>query len=123
MSAEHAPTPTQQPVEAQPLEHLLRVRADYAADGEYIAEQIAAIDAQLIDRLGVGTHDVGGQKVQVREYSRTDYAALAATYPAESYPELYETKTELSQAAVKKGFAPAALDQFKVTGKKSVSVK
>lgn len=105
-------------------EDLVRRRAELAADAEYIAEQIAEIDAALLDRFpGTGTHDVAGVKVQIREYSRTDYAALAAQYPAADYPALYSTDPVLDQTAVKKSFAPAALDEFKVTGKRSVVIK
>ena len=102
---------------------LVAQRASLKADAEYIADRIAQIDAQLIAALGtVGTHIIGDTKVQIREYSRTDFARLAAQYPAEQYPDLYVTKTELNQAAVKKQFAPAALDEFKVVGARSVVV-
>lgn len=102
---------------------LVAQRASLKADAEYIADRIAQINAQLIAALGtVGTHTVGDTKVQIREYSRTDFARLAAQYPAEQYPDLYVTKTELNQAAVKKQFAPTALDEFKVVGARSVVV-
>lgn len=125
MSTAHAHiTPiTQQTAKAATLEELVAERANYKADMEYITEQIERIDAALILRLGVGTHDVGDSKVQVREYTRTDYAALAEKYPAGEYPQLYKVEPTLDQAAVKAQFAPAALDEFKVTGKKSVTVK
>lgn len=104
---------------------LIERRATLAADAEFIASELEALDAQLLDLVGgvVGTHELGGSKVTVREYSRTDYAALEAKYPAAAYPQLYETKTTLDQKAVKDQFAPAALDEFKVRGKKSVTVK
>lgn len=116
----------------QPVRHsdaiaqrLLERRATVQADQEYLANELESIDAQLIELVGgvVGTHELGGSKVTVREYSRTDYAALEAKYPAAEYPQLYETKTVVDQAAVKREFAPAALDEFKKTGKKSVTVK
>lgn len=107
------------------MQRLLERRATIKADQEYLAGELEAIDGQLIELLGgeVGTHDVDGTKVEIREYSRTDYAALEKQYPAEQYPALYETKTTLDQAVVKRQFAPAALDAFKVRGKKSVVVK
>jgi hypothetical protein len=100
-------------------------RATLKADAEFIAGEIEALDGQLIELLGgqVGTHDVAGTKVEIREYSRTDYKALEAEYPAGEYPQLYATVTSLDQDAVKKQFAPAALDAFKVRGKKSVVIK
>lgn len=104
---------------------LIERRAMLAADREFITGELDAIDAQLLDMVAgvVGTHELGGSKVEVREYSRVDYAALEARYPAAEYPQLYETKTALDQATVKKQFAPAALDEFKVRGKKSVVIR
>lgn len=106
------------------LAELLNARTTYQADLEYIGEQVAAIDAILIDRLGtVGTHQVGDVKVQVREYTRTDLAAIERDYPAGQYPGLYVTKTTIDPAAVKKAFAPDALAQYTMHGKKSIVVK
>lgn len=104
---------------------LIERRATLAADREFISGEIDAIDAQLLDMVAgqVGTHELGGSKVEVREYSRTDYAALGVKFPAAEYPQLYETKTTLDQAAVKREFAPAALDEFRVKGKKSVVIR
>ncbi|MGW9345556.1 hypothetical protein ACWGR3_28805 [Streptomyces albidoflavus] len=104
---------------------LIERRATLAADAEFIAAELEALDAQLLDLVGgvVGTHELGGSKVTVKEYSRTNYAALEAKYPAADYPQLYETKSTLNQDVVKKQFAPAALEEFKVRGKKSVTVK
>jgi hypothetical protein len=130
MSAEHAPIVPISPVEpasasAVILKRLVDRRATLKADAEYIAGEIEALDGQVIELLGgqVGTHDVDGTKVEIREYSRTDYKALEAKYPAAEYPQLYTTVTALDQGVVKKQFAPAALDEFKVTGKKSVVIK
>ena len=115
------PITQKQDAQASALEQLVARRVELKADAEYIAEQIEQIDAQLIDLLGtVGTHDVAGTKVQIREYSRTDLKKLAADYPADQYPALYATS--LDSAAVKKQFAPAALEQYVVHGKKSVVI-
>ncbi|MEQ6898983.1 hypothetical protein [Microbacterium sp. KR10-403] len=121
-NAHHAPvTPIQQEVT---LDDLLKQRAAYKADAEYIQDQIEKIDAQIIDRLGtVGTHQVGDVKVQVREYTRTDTARIQTAYPAAQFPQLYVTKTVLDEAAVKQQFAPDVLEGFKLHGKKSVVVK
>jgi hypothetical protein len=118
-------TPIRQPELRKPRtnEELVDERASLKADAEYVAERIAEIDAQLIERLEVGTHDIGDAKVQVREYSRLDIAWLEAEYPAAQYPQLYKTTTAVDQDAVKKEFAPAVLEQHKVRGAKSVVVK
>lgn len=126
MSAEHAPiTPIREAarVKEQSDGDLVAERASLKADVEHINDRIAQIDAQLIDRLGVGTHSVDGTKVEIREYSRMNNAALEAAYPAAQYPDLYTTKTALNSDAVKRQFAPAALEQFKTRGAKSVVIK
>lgn len=111
-----------EPQVVTPLE-LVERRAQLKADAEYIADEIAKVDAQLIELLDtVGTHNVDGIKVQVREYTRTDYKKLADQYPAEQYPALYKVETVLDQDAVKNQFAPAALEEFVVHGKKSVVI-
>lgn len=102
-------------------EDLLARRATLKADQEYIADELERIDAELIRRLGVGIHQVGDQKVQVREYTRTDPKAIAADYPVGEYPLLYDMALDMD--AVKKQFSPAALEQYTVRGKKSVVVK
>lgn len=108
----------------QVLARLIDRRATLKADVEYITGELEQIDGQIIELLGAtGTHDVGGVKVQIREYTRTDYGAIEKAYPAAEYPQLYVTKTTLDQGAVKRQFAPAALEEFKLTGKKSVVIK
>lgn len=118
------PTPITEAGAAAPtVVDLVARRASLKADAEYIADQIQQIDAQLIAALGtVGTHTVGDTKVQIREYSRTDFTRLAERYPVDQYPDLYVTKTELNQTVVRKQFAPAALDEFKVVGARSVVI-
>lgn len=107
----------------QSTEDLVGERASLKADAEHIADRIAQIDAQLVERLPVGTHDIDGTKVQVREYSRLDTDWVAAEYPQADYPQLYKTTTGVDLAAVKKQFAPAVLEEHQVRGAKSVTVK
>lgn len=107
----------------QTTEELVADRASLKADAEHITERIAEIDAQLVERLTVGTHDIDGTKVQVREYSRLDTDWVAAEYPQSDYPQLYKTTTGVDLAAVKKQFAPAVLEEHQVRGAKSVVVK
>lgn len=124
MNAERAIAPVTPINEnASTTAELVAQRVLLKADIADYEERIAQIDALLIERLDtVGAHDVDGTKVTIREYSRTDYSRLEKDYPADSYPDLYVTKTALDQAAVKKSFAPAALDTYKVRGAKSVVV-
>lgn len=126
MSASHAPvTPIRQPQPAAPQspQQLVEERAQLKADVDYIQEQIAAIDAQLVEQLPVGTHDVAGVKVQVREYTRLDTEWLEREYPREHYPQLYKTTTAVDNTAVKKQFAPAVLDEHQVRGAKSIVIR
>lgn len=118
MPAAAQPTPIRKPT----LAELVARRVTLKADAEYIANEISAIDAQILEQLDVGTHDVDGVKVQVREYSRLAYPDIEKDYPADQYPDLYVTKTSIDQAAVKKQFAPAALEPYKVRGAKSVVI-
>lgn len=101
---------------------LVARRVSLKADAEFIANGIQAIDALLLEQLDVGTHDIDGTKVQVREYSRISYPQVEKDYPATEYPDLYVTKTAIDQAAVKKAFAPSALEAYKVVGAKSVVI-
>ncbi|KRD51937.1 hypothetical protein [Microbacterium sp. Root280D1] len=106
-------------------ERLVARRATLKADLEYMQGEVEAIDSQLLDILGgeVGTHDIAGTKVQVREYSRLDTKWIEAEYPAEQYPQLYKTTTAVDNAAVKKQFAPGVLEEHQVRGAKSLVVK
>lgn len=117
---QHAPVT---PINAAPLSNaeLIARRATLKADAEYIQDEIDRIDAALILRFPVGTHDVDGTKVQIREYTRTDPTAIAADYPAGEYPQLYGTTLDMD--VVKQQFAPAALEQYVIRGKKSVVIK
>lgn len=117
-------TPDGEPrVSDEIAKRLLERRATLKADAEYIADELERIDAQLIDWVGgvVGTHDVAGRKVEVREYTRTDTKAIERDYPASEFPQLYGQA--LSTDAVKREFAPAALEGYKVRGKKSVVIR
>lgn len=116
------PYPASQPVQQRTSADLVARRVSLKADAEFIANEIQAIDAQLLEQLEVGTHDVDGVKVQVREYSRTSYPSIEKDYPQAEYPDLYVTKTSIDQAAVKKAFAPSALEAYKVVGAKSVVI-
>jgi len=104
------------------LAELVARRVALKADAEYIKDEVEAVDAKILAQLEVGTHDVDGTKVQVREYSRLSLPEIEKDYPAEQYPDLYVTKTALDQGAVKKAFAPSALEQYKVRGAKSVVI-
>ncbi len=127
MSAEHAPiTPIRQaePVTVPTDMELVDERASLKADIEFIQERIGQIDSQLIERLPVGVTEIGDTKVEVREYSRLDTKWIEEQYPISQYPQLYKVAAPaVDTAAVKKNFAPAVLDEHKVTGAKSVVIR
>jgi hypothetical protein len=106
-------------------ERLIARRATLKADLEYMQGEVEAIDSQLLELLGgeVGTHDIAGTKVQIREYSRLDSKWVETEYPAAQYPQLYKTTTAVDNAAVKKQFAPGVLEEHQVRGAKSIVIK
>lgn len=108
----------------QIIVRLLERRATLKADAEFITGEVEQIDSQLLELLGtVGTHDVAGVKVEVRQYTRQDTKWIEEEYPVDQYPQLYKVTTAVDPEAVKREFAPAVLDAHKVHGKKSVVVK
>lgn len=106
-------------------ERLIARRATLKADLEYMKGEVEAIDSQLLELLGgeVGTHDIAGTKVQIREYTRLDTKWIEEQYPASQYPQLYKVTTAVDNDAVKKQFAPTVLEEHQVRGAKSVIVK
>ena len=124
MSAEPAPVNNTTSASDTIIRRLIQRRATLRADVEYINDELATIDTQLIELLGTtGVHTIDGTRVEIREYTRVDYDTLATTYPADQYPNLYTTRTTLDHDAVRKQFAPAALDHYTVHGKKSVVIR
>lgn len=119
------PIDTNVPKSLEIKERLVARRATLKADLEYMQGEIEQIDSQLLELLGgqVGTHDIAGTKVQVREYTRLDLKWIETEYPVAQYPQLYKTMTAVDAAAVKKQFAPTVLDEHQVRGAKSVIVK
>ncbi len=118
--------PISQPRKSDEIaKRLVGRRATLKADVEFITGEIADIDSQLLELFDgkVGTHDVDGTKVEIREYSRTDVKWIETEYPADQYPQLYKTTRAVDNDAVKKQFAPAVLDEHKIRGAKSVIVK
>ena len=106
-------------------ERLIARRATLKADLEYMKGEVEAIDSQLLELLGgeVGTHDIAGTKVQIREYTRLDTKWIEEQYPVSQYPQLYKVTTAVDNDAVKKQFAPTVLEEHQVRGAKSVIVK
>lgn len=119
------PIDTNVPKSLEIKERLVARRATLKADLEYMQGEVEQIDSQLLELLGgqVGTHDIAGTKVQVREYTRLDLTWIETEYPAPQYPQLYKTTTAVDAAAVKKQFAPTVLDEHQVRGAKSIVVK
>jgi hypothetical protein len=119
------PIDTNVPKSLEIKERLVARRATLKADLEYMQGEIEQIDSQLLELLGgqVGTHDIAGTKVQIREYTRLDTKWIETEYPATQYPQLYKTTTAVDNAAVKKQFAPSVLDEHQVRGAKSIVIK
>lgn len=119
------PIDTNVPKSLEIKERLIARRATLKADLEYMQGEVEAIDAQLLELLGgeIGTHDIGGTKVQVRQYTRLDTKWIETEYPPSQYPQLYKVTTAVDGAAVKKQFAPAVLEEHQVRGAKSVVIK
>lgn len=123
-AAEPIGTPADAPRKSDEIaKRLLERRATLKADAEYITGELDRIDAQLIEWTGgtPGTHEIAGTKVEVREYSRTDMKAIERDYPVGEYPQLWVMA--IDGDAVKRQFSPAALEQYKVRGKKSVVIR
>lgn len=119
------PIDTNVPKSLEIKERLIARRATLKADLEYMQGEVEQIDSQLLELLGgeVGTHDIAGTKVQIREYTRLDTKWIETEYPAAQYPQLYKVSTAVDAAAVKKQFAPAVLDEHQVRGAKSIVIK
>lgn len=119
------PIGTNVPKSLEIKERLVARRATLKADLEYMQGEVEQIDSQLLELLGgeVGTHDIAGTKVQIREYTRLDTKWIETEYPAAQYPQLYKTTTAVDAAAVKKQFAPTVLDEHQVHGAKSIVIK
>lgn len=87
-----------------------------------IAEQITTVKAELLETTeGPGTYDAGPLTVVVTQAARIDAAEVAAKYPPDSHPELYELVP--SVAKVRKHIAPVDLEPLFKLAKPSVSVK
>lgn len=84
-------------------------------------EEKQLLNSSLIDALGDGTHETRHAKVVIARRGTVDKDRLAADYPAEQFPGLYESV--LSTTAMKKQFAPAALDAYKSYSAPSVTIK
>ncbi|WP_426566412.1 hypothetical protein ACPPVT_07650 [Angustibacter sp. McL0619] len=104
-------------------------RASLAAALGDIQERIAAlkdaettIKAQILDTTdGPGTFDAGALTVVVTQAARIDPAEVAAKYPPDSHPELYELVP--SVAKVRKHIAPVDLEPLFKLAKPSVSIR
>lgn len=88
-----------------------------------LQEQKDLVNAQLIEQLGDGTHNLAHAKVVISRRGTLDTGRIEAAYPAEQFPQLYATTTKLALDAVKKQFAPLALEEFKTYSAPSVTVK
>lgn len=84
-------------------------------------EEKQALNSQLIEALGDGTHETKHARVLISRRGTVDKSKLAVDYPATEFPMLYEPT--LSTEAMKKQFAPAALEKYKTYSAPSVTIK
>lgn len=84
-------------------------------------EEKQLLNGHLIEKLGLGTHEHAHARITISRRGALDAAKLEAAFNPEQYPQLYVQK--LSTDAVKKNFAPAALEQYKSYSAPSVTIK
>lgn len=103
------------------LEQLATRKVKLRDEKAAIDEEIALIDAQILDVADTGTTPAGPFKVIVTEPERLDTAALSAAFPVAQHPELY--KAVLDTTAVKDRMSPVQLSVFRARGRKQVTVR
>lgn len=101
---------------------LTTLAADLATVQDAIAtlkERETALKAAILERTdGPDRYAAGALTVVVTQARNLDKTALAAKYPAEHFPELYDMT--VSVAKVRKAFAPNDLEPFEVPSSPSV---
>lgn len=114
-------TTTTQATDEQ-LRALAIERLDLTAEIAERKERIEQIDEVLLQHISEPRTDlVAGFKVRVQQGARRlDTKKIEGAYPAEQFPQLYEAR--LSTAAVKKQFAPAALETFQTQSAPTVRI-
>ncbi|KAB1647496.1 hypothetical protein F8O06_02850 [Pseudoclavibacter sp. CFCC 14310] len=97
-------------------------RLDLAAEIAERKERIEQIDEVLLQHITEPRTDlVAGFKVRIQQGARRiDAKKIEKAYPAAQYPGLYAAK--LDTAAVKKQFAPAALEAFQTQSAPTVHI-
>ncbi|QZY52900.1 hypothetical protein [Leucobacter tenebrionis] len=113
-------TTIEQATDAHVGEWILRL-AELKAMAERIKEEKETLDARLVEALGEGTHKHEHATVTISRRGTVDKKRLAADYPAESFPTLYEPV--ISTDAMKQQFAPAALEPYKTYSAPSVTIR
>lgn len=108
-------TITPEQLEALATEHA--TLADTIATATQRQKEIKAI---LTD-LGPGKHGAGPFTVQVTVPKKFDEAAAAAAFPFDATPQYYGVKFD--RKAFEHGTAPTVVDQYKVDGTPTVTVK
>lgn len=105
-------------------EQIQQLATEHAALADTIATATTRqkdIKNQLSEHLGAGKHDAGPYTIQVTVPSRFDAKAAQACYPADTNPEFYDLT--LDRKKLEHALPPATVDQFKVPGTPTVTVK
>lgn len=117
---------TETTTNAQTTDEQLRAlaieRLDLAAEIAERKERIEQIDEVLLQRISEPRTDLlPGFKVRVQHGARRlDAKKIEQAYPAAQFPQLYAAKLDTS--AVKKEFAPAALETFQTQSAPTVRI-
>ncbi|KFI51721.1 hypothetical protein [Bifidobacterium biavatii] len=84
-------------------------------------EEIDQLKTQILDAYPIGDYQAGPLCVKVKAgANRLNTAKLTAAFPADKYPQLYESK--LSTKQVRSQFAPTALADYMTIGTPQVMV-
>lgn len=102
------------------FEELVERRVTLKQDLEYIQAELEQIDDE-IRKKGVGTHDAGAWKVQVRANRRLDPKKIETAYPVAQHPELY--RPAIDTESVKRHIAAIELEDFYTENRAAVVIR
>lgn len=102
------------------IEQLVNTLLTLQTQEKQISEQINTIKLLISEQLPNGG-TVGNHKITVTHPQRIDWTKIVKAYPPEKYAHLYELKP--STVRFKEALAPATLNQYKTTGKQTVTVR
>lgn len=105
----------------QDLEQLATEHARLADTIATATERQKQIKATLAEHLTAGKHQAGPYTIQITIPKKFDAAAAEAAYPQTAHPEFYALT--LDRKRLEHALPPATIDQFKVDGTPTVTVK